>query len=71
MKLTKIERIECYGKGVERWYFPKDLTLGRWENFLQNKISGNEDFLYFVDNDGTMITLNPSLFASVEVYKHD
>ena len=30
-----IERIKCYGEGIEIWYFPKDLTVKRWENFFR------------------------------------
>ena len=67
--MTKIEHIECYGKGLEVWYFPKDLTIKRWENFLQNNINGNEDYLIFQETDGRIITINPIHWGSVEVYK--
>lgn len=67
--MTKIEHIECYGKSFERWYFPKDLTLQRWEKFLEDHLSGNETFIKFEENDGTIITINPTYWGSVEVYK--
>ena len=69
--MTKIEHIECYGTSIEIWYFPKDLTLERWENFLENHNRGNETFLKFQEKDGRIITINPSQWGSVEVYKHD
>ena len=70
-KLTKIEHIECYGTSIEIWYFPKDLTLQRWENFLENHSRGNETFIKFQEKDGRTITINPSQWGSVEVHKHD
>lgn len=69
--MTKIEHIECYGTSIEIWYFPKDLTLQRWENFLENHSRGNETFIKFQEEDGRIITINPSQWGSVEVYKHD
>ena len=67
--MTKIEHIECYGTSIEIWYFPKDLTLQRWENFLENHSRGNETFIKFQEEDGRIITINPSQWGSVEVYK--
>lgn len=69
--MTKIEHIECYGTSIEIWYFPKDLTIKRWENFLENHNRGNETFLKFQEKDGRIITINPSHWGSVEVYKHE
>ena len=66
--MTKIEHIECYGTSIEIWYFPKDLTLQRWENFLENHSRGNETFIKFQEEDGRTITINPSQWGSVEVY---
>lgn len=69
--MDKIEHIECYGNGLEIWYFPKDLTFKRWENFLENHSNGNETFIEFHEIDGRIITINPSQWGSVEVYKYD
>ena len=66
--MTKIEHIECYGQSIEMWYFPKDLTLRRWEQFIENQKKGNEDYLFFEEKDGRKITLNPSFWGSVEVF---
>ena len=67
--MTKIEHIECYGKIIEIWYFPKDLTLKRWLNFLENHMNGNETFIKFEEMDGRIITINPTHWGSVEAYK--
>ena len=67
----KIEHIKCYGKSIEISYFPKDLTIQRWENFLENHDRGYETFIKFQEKDGRLITFNPSQWGSVEVYKHD
>lgn len=69
--MTKIEHIECYGTSIEIWYFPKNLTLKRWENFLENHNRGNETSIKFEEKDGRIITINPTHWGSVEVYKHD
>jgi len=66
--MTKIERIICYG-GIELCYYPKDLTLKRWENFLENHSSGNESFIKFEEMDGRIITISPFQWGSVEAYK--
>ena len=65
--MRKIEHIKCYGKSIEIWYFPKDLTAERWENFLENHSRGNEEFIKFQEKDGRIITINPSQWGSVEV----
>lgn len=62
----KIEYIKCYGKSIEIWFFPKDLTIKMWENFLENHDRGNEPFIKFQE-DGRIITINPSQWGSVEV----
>ena len=66
-----IERIKCYGEGIEIWYFPKDLTVKRWENFLENRSRGNETVIKFQEKDGRIITINPSQWGSVEVYRQN
>jgi hypothetical protein len=63
----KIECIKCYGKSIEICYFPKDLTIERWENFLENHDRGNETFIKFQEKDGRIITINPDQWGSVEV----
>ena len=62
-----IEHIKCYGKSIEICYFPKDLTIERWENFLENHDRGNETFIKFQEKDGRIITINPDQWGSVEV----
>ena len=62
-----IELIKCYGKSTEIWYSPKDLTIKRWENFLENHSRGNETFITFQEKDGRIITINPDQWGSVEV----
>ncbi|HHY21347.1 MAG TPA: hypothetical protein GX525_05560 [Bacilli bacterium] len=69
--MKKVGLIECYGKDSEKWYFPKDLTLKRWENFLENHSKGNETFIKFQAKDGKTITINPSQWRSVVVYTHE
>lgn len=45
-----------------------DLTITRWENFLENNRAGNETFIYFKDKTTEKdVCINPAFFASIEV----
>ncbi|HCJ4349382.1 TPA: hypothetical protein NR332_002894 [Listeria innocua] len=52
----------------DKEYSTDDITIRRWNEFLEHFQMGNEQIIGFTDkNTGEYVTINPSHFASVEV----
>jgi len=43
-----------------------DRTVDEWTNFLENFLRENVEIFVFADASGSIVTINPSNFASVE-----
>lgn len=68
MEKVRIDKIVCQGSYREVTYSPANLTTREWGGFLHHNYLGNEDFIRFDTTEEVTVTLNPSLWGSVEIH---